>query len=490
MNEHDHEITDTSVIDGKEDKESSVICENVQNDQIIEDNGTIRVLIRTGNYENIYHKEVDFKSQTGLYVEQNGKISEYSKNETFILTPEMLEKGDICVYAKGQGRVVLSNVARSETVSYRGIMECYGTDMGIILINELPVEEYLYGVVPSEMPSAYPLEALKAQAICARTYMYFHKKMYAYPEWKANVDDSSLYQVYLNIGENDNSNEAVDSTNGEVITYKGDVIESFYYASSSGVSSGYEVWDTDKNLGYLKAQSFNGIVQAANISNGSQVNVLPESGKEADSYIIEQNEILYRKYIDTGNPEDIEYNEPWYRWTYNKEINSSDLLRKVITIAMDYPDQITIKNRAQSSNTDISEMYNEKEIMSIEVKERLESGLVNELLIKTPNYDVSVKTQNCIRKILSDKGDIVVKKDGTLYIMGDLLPSAYFYLDNIYDGGELSGIVIHGGGLGHGAGMSQNGAKCLANKGYPAEQILNYYYDDIEIVSCNLSEIQ
>ena len=170
INEHDYESSDTNVIDEKEDEESSVISENVQNDQIIEDNGTIRVLIRTDRYENLYHKEIAFKSRTGLYVEQNGEISEYNKNETYILTPKILEKGDICVYARGQGRVILDNVARSEPVSYRGIMECYGTDMGIILINELSVEEYLYGVVPSEMPSSYPLEALKAQAICARTY--------------------------------------------------------------------------------------------------------------------------------------------------------------------------------------------------------------------------------------------------------------------------------------------------------------------------------
>ena len=70
---------------------------------------------------------------------------------------------------------------------------------GIVVINELLVEEYLYSVVPSEMPSTYPEEALKAQAISARTYTYFHKKSYAYPEWKAHMDDSTavsgLYEL-------------------------------------------------------------------------------------------------------------------------------------------------------------------------------------------------------------------------------------------------------------------------------------------------------
>ena len=156
-------------------------------------------------------------------------------------------------------------------------------------------------------------------------------------------------------------------------------------------------------------------------------------------------------------------------------------MKKVISVDTDYPDKITVTNEEKGVNVDINELNNEKKIVSIEVKDRLDSGLVNELMIKTQNYDVSVRTQNCIRRILSENGDTVVKNDKTFYIMGDLLPSAYFYIDNIYDGSELSELVIHGGGLGHGAGMSQNGAKCLANKGYSAEQILNHYYNDIEL---------
>ena len=51
------------------------------------------------------------------------------------------------------------------------------------MVNELPLEEYLYSVVPSEMPASYPLEALKAQAICARTYAYGHMLRAGYPRY-------------------------------------------------------------------------------------------------------------------------------------------------------------------------------------------------------------------------------------------------------------------------------------------------------------------
>ena len=130
-------------------------------------------------------------------------------------------------------------------------MTCYGTPQGLVLVNELPVEEYLYGVVPSEMPSSYPLEALKAQTVSARTYAFYQKQSYAYPEWKAHVDDSTAYQVYQNISEQDAVNQAVDETKGLVMTCNDDLIESFYYSTSWGFSSGYDTWREGESKDYL-----------------------------------------------------------------------------------------------------------------------------------------------------------------------------------------------------------------------------------------------
>ena len=66
------------------------------------------------------------------------------------------------------------------------------------MVNELPLENYLCKVVPSEMPASYQKEALKAQAICARSYAYRQIMDYAYPEYQAHVNDSTDYQVYNN----------------------------------------------------------------------------------------------------------------------------------------------------------------------------------------------------------------------------------------------------------------------------------------------------
>ncbi len=90
-------------------------------------------------------------------------------------------------------------------------------------------------------------------------------------------------------------------------------------------------------------------------------------------------------------------------------------------------------------------------------------------------------SQHAIRQALGCDDDVIYRKDGSAYTMGDLLPSAYFYIEKSYDnngesGDNLKQITIHGAGFGHGCGMSQNGAKALAEKGLTADRILAYYY--------------
>ena len=116
----------------------------------------------------------------------------FAENSRIVVEPEALT-----------GRVRLENVGRSQgTPSYRGKLELVKGEEGILVINEVLLEEYLYAVVPSEMPSSYPLEALKSQAICARTYAYDKMCHAGLARYGAHVDDSSAFQVYNNIEEN------------------------------------------------------------------------------------------------------------------------------------------------------------------------------------------------------------------------------------------------------------------------------------------------
>lgn len=419
----------------------------------------IRVLIKTGSYERVYHDKIVVKGQKGLYIETKQNLQELSPDEEFTITFNEWKQGSVTIYPKADGRIELSNVRRSEAVSYRGCMTCYGTSQGLVLVNELPVEEYLYGVVPSEMPSSYPLEALKAQAVSARTYAFYQKQSYAYPEWRAHVDDSTTYQVYQNISEQDVVNQAVDETKGLVMTYNDDLIESFYYSTSWGYSSGYDTWREGESKEYLKVKKL------------SPLDVMTNQVNSIKPYV----SMDFQKEIDCISQEYIEKEEPWFRWNYEKNIAAPSLLQRIWNLYESNPDKIQIESESKSPE----QLIKEKNIKNISVDRRSDSGMVTRLAVETEHFQIIISSQHCIRTALATPGDILIKQDGSAYSMGELLPSAFFYLESISEEGWLSKVIIHGGGMGHGVGMSQNGAKCLAQSGYTYGGILRYFYQDI-----------
>lgn len=428
---------------------------------------TIRVLIKTDGFEGIYHGELRLVCDSGLIVEHGITVKECAGGEEYVLDKSCFASVSepVTITGKNQEAVRIANLKRNTPVSYRGVLECYHTREGIVLVNELKVEDYLYGVVPSEMPSSYPPEALKAQAISARTYTYFHKKSYAYPQWRANVDDSTSFQVYKNIEETAEAVFAVNETKNEVLTYEGEVIESFYYSTSSGYNGGARVWSEQETL---------------------MDEYLFETGEELFTKTNAEGEASYQNFIDNGNPSDAEFGEAWYRWQYDKNLEGTackKFLKHLYGLSKEQPQKVRIRSQYLSKE----QLLEEGVIEDIRILKREQSGLVTGLLIKTPNFMISVKTQHTIRQALGMAGDTLVKKDGVQYTMGDVLASAYFYIEKRYgsagddknaqSGDTLKGIVIHGAGLGHGCGMSQNGAKCLANQGFTAYEILAYYYN-------------
>lgn len=456
------ECKDEAKIGGNKDKRK----QEVQIPQ-----GYIRVLIKTDGFSDIYHDKLVISSENGLYIEQDNKITTTNPNEEVVIRGSEIQDKQIVIRPYDKGLIKLHNVERAEVVWYRGAMECFGTEKGIVLVNELPVEEYLYGVIPSEMPSAYPVEALKAQAISARTYTYFHMQFFAYPEWAAHVDDSTAFQVYKNISENTNVNNAVDDTKNQVMMYQNELVESFYFSTSSGRSSGYEVWKPQEQKQWLVGKS---------LTEGQQKVDDFSYEVQTETAIIREKEKAYRTYISLGDVRDVEYEEAWYRWEYTRNFDDvQEFLEKVEALAVKYPDEISILSKYSKKE----KMTQESEILTCRIAERAESGMVQKLCIQTENFEIVIRTQQCIREALAKSGDILRKKDGTEFIMGELLPSAYFYFDTLYEENCLKSLTLYGGGFGHGAGMSQNGAKCLAKLGMGAEDILKYFYSDVEIKS-------
>jgi stage II sporulation protein D len=127
--------------------------------------------------------------------------------------------------------------------TYRGNWTILSTDSGIAVINSLPMEDYLKGVVPHEIGrlSMDGFEALKAQAVAARTYAYSHLDSRRSQGFDVYADTRD--QVYNGRKDEDSlANEAIAETNGLVIKHNGKLIEAFYHSTCGGKTESAEVW--------------------------------------------------------------------------------------------------------------------------------------------------------------------------------------------------------------------------------------------------------
>lgn len=176
--------------------------------------------------------------------EGGGEISLYERerfigkyNGILTIKPETTEKIIPVIYAGSHW--------------YRGQLEIFGLSNGTItVVNILPLEEYLYGVIPGEMPYTWSLESLKAQAIAARTYALANIGQYSKRGFDMLATPES--QVYLGAeGEQENTNKAVNETKDMVITYNGKLITAYYHSTSGGMTeNGFDLWDDQP---YLKS---------------------------------------------------------------------------------------------------------------------------------------------------------------------------------------------------------------------------------------------
>lgn len=407
----------------------------------------IRVAIQQSDYRGLYHKEVVLQSSEELMLSylENGERKEepLSAGKKLVLTQDTdyLKEGMLkVVNPTNSGRTDLLSVHRNQGIpSYRGNFEIHKTEEGLLLINELLLEEYLYAVVPSEMPSTYPSESLKAQAVCARTYSYGYLEHAGLPALGAHVDDSVNYQVYNNIMEKKSSTDAVRQTEGELLLQDGKPITAYYYSTSCGYGTDDRIW---KEEGEGAAP----YLRSVHIAQDDIDNKLSD---------LTQEEVL-REYLTTVHEEDYEKEEPWYRWSYTVQDLDIDLLKKKL-------------QERGISFTDF------KKIKGMEIIRRAAGGSARTLVISTDQGELQVEGEYEIRYVLNQGGE-VIRQDGSAYIPSTILPSAYFVMDLQKGKKGITGYTLSGGGFGHGVGMSQNAAKAMAQSGRTYEEILAMFY--------------
>ncbi|MGF1492649.1 MAG: SpoIID/LytB domain-containing protein [Microcoleaceae cyanobacterium] len=293
------------------------------------------------------------------------------------------------------------------------------------LVNSIPLETYLRGVVPFEMGAWPPDASIESQAILSRTYALRNLRRFEADGYHlcANTD----CQVYKGLTEVYSSTDtAVETTRGVVLTYEDELADAVYSSISGGVTADFQdVWDGPARP-YLQP-----ILDA------------PKNIWDIKSNDL-SDEKTFRKFMSLkkGFTE-----EGWidFRW---KEVASLPSLTRHLR----YYQQRTNRTPADF-----------KAIKQMRVTERSSSGRVLAMEIQT------------------DKGTIKVQKDE---IQNALWPpiSTLFYINPIYDKKKvLKGYVFFGGGFGHGVGLSQTGTYKLSELGWSSEKILDFYFPGTEL---------
>jgi len=133
---------------------------------------------------------------------------------------------------------------------YRGLVEFYPQDKGVLAVNELPLEDYLVGLINCEISSLWPIEAVKAQAVIARSYAIYQKDVRKNALY--HLESSVMDQVYNGVDiEDSRAARAVSETAGEVLVFAGGVIQAFYHSNCGGhTEAAVNVWGA--NLPYLQ----------------------------------------------------------------------------------------------------------------------------------------------------------------------------------------------------------------------------------------------
>lgn len=371
---------------------------------------------------------ITLSNDSGMRWLDNGSIhtSERDEDITFSDTREIGTVIEISPI-ETNGRFSIKN---NNKKGYPGVIRLYYTDNGLKVTNYVTLEEYLLGVINSEMPESYGLEALKAQAVCARSYV-LRRDNYADEEIQAQVNDTVSYQVYGNTWAGSTSLRAVHDTVGEVIlTPNRDIANAMFYSTSCGYSQ----------TQYAKDYPYLGRRYISLSNNDPLVNLgfinADEVIDTTDAY-----EKAFALYIMNDDYDALEKNEAYFRW-----------------------EAVIDKDNTQLD----SDLYGR--LRGFEVLKRSGGGVITRLRINYERgYDI-LDGELEIRKKLGKSVSFLKLNDNSTRDV-KTLPSSTFTIVN-----DDSAYHLYGGGFGHGCGLSQNAAKSLSDKNKSYKEIIEFFY--------------
>jgi len=339
-----------------------------------------------------------------------------------------------------------------ESRKYRGAIGVQRyADSDPTVINYIGVEPYIYGVLPREMSGDWPLEALKAQAVAARNYAYasFNK----HGKWGFDLCNLQDCQVYGGASvERPRSNDAVDETWGRLLVYDNKPITAFFHSNSGGRTENSEyVWSAVTP--YLK-------------SVDDPYSVGQPSATWTKTYTTAQvDDILKSKNINIGPLIGI----------YVTKVSPNGRALETVFVGRD-GDYVATKEKARYilGTYDIRSSW-----YTIEGGGSYVPGAGGTLALESAGGKKSVPLESLI--VEGAGGQVTLGASKLTLItasgVGDFEPTGSV----VTPGTGSATIVFKGYGFGHGVGMSQWGAKAMADLGMSYEQILTHYYVNTSI---------
>jgi SpoIID/LytB domain protein len=365
----------------------------------------------------------------------------------------------------------------------------YGGDLRIqpnaygnyTLVNTVPMETYLRGVVPHEIGLSAPRTAIEAQAILARTYALRNVRRFEIDNYHLCADTQC--QVYWGLsGADPISDTAIANTRGQVLTYRDELVDALYSSTTGGVTAPFsDVWN-GPDRPYLRA-----VVDS--VQNLWDLNTYPLS-----------NEANFRRFINQREG----FNEVgWqlFRWRVEEDLAK---------IANDLRQYLSSKQHPLANFTRVEEL---------EVLERSPAGRVQRMAVMTDRGRVILEKDEVLRALWGpnstlfyvepiyeaaatrDEDAEVVATSSLKLEAEDSVQAADLKLDTPQAEKQvvpaatpsptparvLKGYAFVGGGFGHGVGMSQTGSYRLGELGWTSDRILSFYYPGTQLQTLNSS---
>ncbi|KQY82773.1 sporulation protein [Paenibacillus sp. Root52] len=414
------------------------------------------------------------------------------------------------VQGDGNGIKVLERSQRT----YRGDMEVSIVNGDLALVNVVPLEQYLYSVVGAEVYSSWPAEALKVQAVAARSYALQQGTRFQI----ANVVDTTLSQAYNGVdSENDKVTSAVDATAGEVVKSGGKIVEAVFSSNAGGqtahpsevwnggagvftnvdssgdtsaqaglhtwyhvlLNSGISGYIREDNVKELSSKTDAGLSKVTVTAQNTNVRAIPliQSTVEPVAKMNPGNEAVVLAKVAQSN------DYAWVRGPFTAAQLVKTLQGKTTTTVPSSISTLEVTKRGPSGRA--LEVSANGQALTVKYADTYRSalgGLPSTLfdIAGTGSYTVLGADGNTASKTGS-QGAAVLSASGTGTSSGNALVvmSGDGQARAVTQG---QNFMFIGQGNGHGLGLSQWGAKGMADEGYDYQEILKHYYQNATIV--------